>query len=303
MAAVRSILKQRLPSGVSLEVLAVVDGPQPDVEAALEDIDDERVRVIRQPTRRGHSAARARGVIESRGDWIAFLDDDDRWMPTKLDEQLRAAERARGEGGSESIVGCRVRAVLDRGSMIWPEVLPGRNEPIDEYLYRRRGLAWLRTGRALVQTSMILAPASLLRRVNFRPGLRRHADPDWLLRAAREPGVRLVFPETDEPLAVWSLHDGDRVSAGGDWRYSIVWARRHADLMSPRAMAGFLTGPAAHRAGALTAGRERISAFTALLLHAWRLGKPSIWDCLALTLFFVDAGRWRPVRRGKEAGA
>lgn len=295
--AVRSILAQRLPTGTQIEAIVVLDGPQPATKDAIERIDDERVRTVQLPTNRGHAAARAEGIRVAKGSWCAFLDDDDLWMPDKISLQL---ETARASDAPLPVVGCRLEARLGRGSLIWPENEPTPSEHIADYLYARRSLASLRSGHGLIQTSMILAPTDLMRRVPFRPGMRRHADPDWIVRAAQEPGVGFVFPETDTPLAVWNLHDGSRVSGAaagsGDWRYSIAWARRHRSMMTPASIAGFLTGPAAHRAATLTRGLTRVRAFAALARSAIALGQPSIYDAAALLLTFLDAGRFRPTR-------
>ncbi len=292
--AVRSVLAQRLTPGVEIEAVVVLDGPQSETREALLALGDPRVRLVESSTNRGHAAARTEGVRHARGAWCAFLDDDDEWLPAKIAAQLEAVASC---DATLPVVGCRLEARLDRGSLVWPEIGPEQGDPIADYLYTRTSLASLKSGRTLMQTSMILAPTELLRRVPFRAGMRRHADPDWLLRVAREPGVRFVFPRSREPLAVWNLHEEARVSGSGDWRYSIAWARRHRGLMSPRSIAGFLSGPAAHRAGQLTRGTGRIRAFAALARHMRELGKPSLLDYASLGLAYADAGRFRPTRK------
>src|SRR5215212_5269413 len=71
------------------EVIVVDDG-SPDgeeLERALKPYLD-RVRYVRQENR-GAGAARNRGVREARGEFIAFLDSDDLWMPEYLEKQVR----------------------------------------------------------------------------------------------------------------------------------------------------------------------------------------------------------------------
>jgi glycosyltransferase involved in cell wall biosynthesis len=85
----RTALWQR---GVDLEVLVVDDGSTDDTSTNLRSIGDPRVRVLRHDTPRGVSTARNRGIEEARGEWVAFLDDDDLWAPDKLAYQITAAE-------------------------------------------------------------------------------------------------------------------------------------------------------------------------------------------------------------------
>lgn len=81
--AVESVLEQTYAQS---EVIVVDDGSTDDTRAALERFGD-RIRSVYQPNR-GVSAARNAGVAVSRGEWIAFLDSDDVWLPNKLATQV-----------------------------------------------------------------------------------------------------------------------------------------------------------------------------------------------------------------------
>ena len=89
--ALHSALRQR---DVSLEVLVVDEGSTDDTPAMLAALADTRVRVIRHDAPQGVSTARNHGAAEARGEWLAFLDDDDLWAPDKLTRQLHAAREA-----------------------------------------------------------------------------------------------------------------------------------------------------------------------------------------------------------------
>ena len=85
----RSISLQR---DVDLEVVVVDDGsPLGQVDAVLAALADDRIRVLRNDTPRGVSAARNRGIAAARGAWVAFCDDDDLWAADKLQTQLDVA--------------------------------------------------------------------------------------------------------------------------------------------------------------------------------------------------------------------
>jgi glycosyltransferase involved in cell wall biosynthesis len=71
-----------------LEIIVVDDGSTDGTDAGRLVALDARVRVIRHDANRGAAEARNTGVAAARGDWIAFLDSDDRWLPGKLARQL-----------------------------------------------------------------------------------------------------------------------------------------------------------------------------------------------------------------------
>lgn len=85
--ALDSALSQSVPPS---EVVVVDDGSR-DGSLRVAASFGERVRVVRQP-HAGIGAARNRLVSEASGDWLAFLDADDRWTPTALAAHLAALE-------------------------------------------------------------------------------------------------------------------------------------------------------------------------------------------------------------------
>jgi glycosyltransferase involved in cell wall biosynthesis len=76
--------------------LVVVDDRSPEpIEPTVERADTsglDSVRVVRHEENRGASAARNTGVERARGEFVAFLDDDDYWRPTKVEKQVATFE-------------------------------------------------------------------------------------------------------------------------------------------------------------------------------------------------------------------
>src|SRR5919198_1042699 len=211
--AVHSALSQTYRN---LEVVVVIDGPDPATETALAEIGDARLRVVTVPKQAGAPNARNAGVREARGAWTALLDDDDEWHPEKLAVQL---ELGRNAGVKTPIVISRLAMRTPRADLVMPRRLPDPGEPLCEYLTVRRGLFH---GDGFIQTSTILAPTRLLRQVPFTEGLRRLQELDWTLRSLELPGVGLVY--APEALVIWYADEHrPRVSFDAPWRQSVEW--------------------------------------------------------------------------------
>jgi glycosyltransferase involved in cell wall biosynthesis len=89
--ALRSAMEQR---DVDLEIVIVDDGSRDSTERMVTNISDPRIRFLKRAVPGGVSVARNTGISEAKGRWIAFLDDDDVWAPTKLIRQLEAMTRS-----------------------------------------------------------------------------------------------------------------------------------------------------------------------------------------------------------------
>lgn len=84
-SAVRSVLAQTFES---LEVLICDDASTDNTLEVVRSISDERVRLVAGLRGKRPAIPRNRGICASKGEWLAFLDDDDQWLPTKLQKQL-----------------------------------------------------------------------------------------------------------------------------------------------------------------------------------------------------------------------
>ncbi len=103
--AIRSALDQTYPS---IEIIVVDDGSTDNTRAQVEPfLSDPNVTYIRQDNA-GPSAARNRGIDACHGEFVAFLDADDRWLPTKLERQI-----PRFENPNVGLVYCLHRSVME----------------------------------------------------------------------------------------------------------------------------------------------------------------------------------------------
>lgn len=84
-AAIKSVLDQTYSD---LEIIVVDDGLKERAQSVVEKFSDSRMRYIQHEVEKGGGAARNTGIKNSTGKFIAFLDDDDEWLPDKLEIQM-----------------------------------------------------------------------------------------------------------------------------------------------------------------------------------------------------------------------
>ncbi len=280
--AVQTALQQTFQT---LEVIVVVDGPDPVTVAALSRLNDPRLRLLVNVQNQGCARSRIRGIAASRGEWIAHLDDDDAWKPRKLEKQLAVA---RCSPHRWPVVSCLCDVEFDHHREIWPRRFPNIGEPISEYLFIRNSLF---QGEGLMQSSTLLVPKALYELAPLNTEHSRHDDWDWILLAADLPGVGFRF--VAEPMALWNLKTSHSHSSSPEknhWKGSRAWLRSRRDRLTPRAYAAFLLAEVASRAASAGA---LLAFFTLLFEACWR-GQPG------LKMLVLYLGMWlfpSPVRQ------
>jgi glycosyltransferase involved in cell wall biosynthesis len=276
--AVRSALAQTLHA---IEVIVVVDGPDEATLGVLQPLADPRLRVLALPEWVGLGGARNAGIHAARSRWVALLDDDDEWLPRKLEVQVRAAEES---AHPSPIVSCRFIDRRPHGDVVLPERVPETDEPLSEYLF------CLRRGQGVILPSTVLTARRLLEQVPFRHARFAHEGSDWLLRAAGDETVGIVFVPTLEPLVI--RHPDtiqSRMSDTGDWLMFLDWAKDNSRLLTGRAHAAFILIWASLQARHARAGR----AFWRLIWESFRRGRPTVRSLAAHLVIWLVPERAR----------
>lgn len=259
----------------NLEIIVVVDGPDYATLINCQKIADPRLTSLMLPRNVGGSAARNAGINAAKGDWIALLDDDDVWLPQKIELQMRAAQLIPHALG---VMSCVSEFVMPTGTFRWPTQFPRPDEPICDYLFVRNTPF---QGGGYLPTPTLLAPKRLLRLCPFTPGLKKHQDWDWVLRAAQIQGVS--FTVLPQPLVrIYWEQQRSSTSSTPMWEYSLSWLRQRRCLFTPAAYACFI----ATQIAAQAAKTRDLKAFLPLLHEMYRFGPPRFFD---LYLFF---GYW-----------
>src|SRR6202161_4095603 len=218
-----------------IEVVVVIDGEDPATRMALDELaqQDGRLRVLALVASVGGSDARNHGVDAARGEWIAFLDDDDEWLPGKLQAQLDALKTST----APALIGsCKMIARTPGKDYVWPRRTPGKDEQLGEYLLARHSLT---RGEGYIQTSTFFVRRTLMQAQPFKSGQKKHQDTEWVLRLGRMPGIQVII--VGQTLAIHNIEeDRTTVTSKSNWQYSLDWARRDRPLFTPRALSGFV---------------------------------------------------------------
>lgn len=197
--AIGSVLKQTYKN---IEIIVVDDGSCDRTEDVVREMMTchQNIRYLKHSTPKGACAARNYGIREARGEFVAGLDDDDEWLPKRIEKLL-------GSFRDEFAYIC------SRDWIIYPERTVQRAEKreitLDEMLYEN-----VTGNQVLTRRERFLSVGG------FDERLTSGQDYDMWLRLLKKYGSALMLPE---PLQrVYRDHRGERVSASkgkikGDW--------------------------------------------------------------------------------------
>jgi len=202
--AIRSVFEQTFDD---FEILVVDDGGTDGAAGVVEAFSDSRIRYLRHQERRGGAAARNTGIVNSCGEYVAFLDDDDEWLDEKLERQMKIMLASPGEVGAVYTG----YFIVDRNS----------GKTCGQIIPRSRGRLYpdILAGNCVGGTSSVLVRrSSLVRSGLFDETLPSFQDYDLWIRIARhfefeciaEPMLKYFM----QPDKIWT--DVEALSRGLD---------------------------------------------------------------------------------------
>ena len=222
--AIRSVLSQTYPPA---RIVIAVDGPVARVNSLALPV-DPRIAIVTSQLRTGVSAMRNAGIQALDSHLVALLDDDDEWLPAKLERQVQAYVEAREQGVLHPIVAARVFIQDVAGSVvaIAPIDLCQPGQAVGDYLFRRKRI---RRREAMLLPSTLLFDRALALEVPFDEALLGGEDRAWLLSVSVRSDTRIFH--LHEPLARYTEHRGGK-SRSLSWPASLAWLSAQEDVLS-----------------------------------------------------------------------
>lgn len=188
MKAIYSVLGQTFKD---LEVIVVDDGSKDNTSTLVLEINDIRLKYIRHAQQKGASEARNTGVAASSGKFLAFLDDDDEWMPDKLKLQMEIFREKPDTG----MVYSGYYYINSKNNKIFREFHPKKSGLLDDDL--------LTTNCVGTTSTAVIRRDSFEKAGGFDVSLRGCQDWDLWIRLAKFYPLNFA----DKPLVNFLIHD------------------------------------------------------------------------------------------------
>ncbi len=197
--AIGSVIGQ---SFANFELILVDDASTDNTEQTISRFTDSRIRRLRQATNGGVAAARNHGASQAQGEWLAFLDSDDEWMPDALEVQLKRAEQ-----NPEACLLAGASLRIDKplvSNYCWPQTDErASGSPVD-------CARWMAQGIANFQ-SVMLRRRLFEKLGGFDPSLAALEDADLAYRVLQDCGDRAFAHR--HPIALLHATRGSLISA------------------------------------------------------------------------------------------
>lgn len=174
--AIRSVLNQTYRD---LELIVVDDGSSDKTMEIVESIKDERLIPYRLKKNSGACVARNKGIELARGEYIAFQDSDDEWLPEKAENQLKVMK-----ANNAMISFCQFKRHDEKGESVFPNIAAG-------FISREKLLR-----ESIVSTQTIIGKRECFSQIKFDPQMPRMQDYDICIRLSEKYNFYFV----DKPL-------------------------------------------------------------------------------------------------------
>ncbi len=234
--AAQSVLAQ---THEMIELVVVDDGSKDSSVELLEAIDDPRLRMVVQENQGAHAAIN-RGLEMAQGDYLAIINSDDVFEPTRISKCLAALEREQTDFACSWI-----NVVDDTGNSkgikeAWSNMRPSwaATEAPKAYWHGSDFALNLLSSNFVSTTSNMLFRRNLYQKVGGMRNFRFSHDWDFMLRLAPDFACSVV----PEPLMDYRLHGSNTISSNRRWMlFEVVWTlvvnlhryRKHA-LFGPQ---------------------------------------------------------------------
>ena len=188
--AISSILAQ---SFQGFEIIVVDNSSTDNTRETIESLDDPRISIITVQNEGIIAYSRNRGIKEAKGEWVAFLDDDDVWLPEKLETVYSEIQK-----NSDIILLCSdVMKVIDGTRDSIQKCAPKSQNIYESLLFHRNGI---------VTSSVVLRRENALKTGGFseKRDYVSVEDVDYWIRLSNEGDFRFI----NKPLTELHFHDG-----------------------------------------------------------------------------------------------
>ena len=204
-AAIDSVLRQ---TWTEFELIVVDDGSSDGTAEIAEAVEDPRVRVVRHAANAGAGAARNTGVRAAKGDWVAFQDSDDEWLPDKLSRQIARRDAGLADGRAPIAVYCAMAVVrrppaggrMTLDCIPWPDARRLEGDVADALL----------DGNFVSTQTLFARRDALIEAGLFDETLPALEDWDLALRLSRLGPFAFI----DEPLVIQRFSDNSLTRSG-----------------------------------------------------------------------------------------